>query len=169
MTPQDRIYARRFLLLADKLDHTLPERFYFGHWWSGSDPLCHTTACALGTCASMPEFQALGLCLFATKEGFHFVGLIDEIERHEYDDIDTSLTQAPLRAAFRAFGVDEIEFEFLFIPRDDYEDTAMGHTLTDIYGRLGPERDASAQEVAAHIRWFVECKYGQEALNLQEV
>lgn len=63
-----KVFNRRLLKLADKLDEVPRNRFNYGSWvgddWGGKPNLsCGTKACALGWATTMPEFRRLGLKL----------------------------------------------------------------------------------------------------------
>ena len=58
-------------------------------------------------------------------------------------------------AALEIFGLNRLEFEYLFVPD-------LGETLPEIgLNDKGPAENASAKEVAKHIREFVKAKYNQ--------
>lgn len=127
------VHAKRLLKLADFLE-TLPrKRFsfesYVGADWNGEQDLssCGTTACALGWAASMPEFRRLGLRLDYAGPSSMMNGVTNTEGDSEYD------------AAEKVFGVDDRQFEQLFIPGDK-----------DLYSGL--EENATAKQVAKNIR-----------------
>ncbi len=136
-------YNGRLLRLAEFLENLPPERFDYSRWvgkdWEGKPDLsCGTTACALGWAATMPEFQELGLSL----------GVI-------YSDIGGVFLNgfySPREAARVAFGLSPVEYAFLF---DPVAAADIGEDDPDIYLWSPPSRDASAAEVAGHIRKYV--------------
>lgn len=144
---KDYIYKRRLLSLAEFLDKLPPERFYFGRWvgisWQGkSDLSCGTTACAFGWGTTIPALRKAGLRLGLTNHGFGVVHLKDKMPSEN----------APEEAAAKVFGLSKEDFDYLFFP---YEETEAYR-----YGREAPSINASAKEVAKHIRNFVTHKYG---------
>lgn len=133
---------RRLLKLAKFLEKLPEERFFYGLWvgddWAGKPDLsCGTTACAMGWATAIPEFRELGLRMrrFKTDTG-GFVALRGA-RFDEYEDDFFDLTAA---AAERVFGLDYDETNCLFVP---------GHNVDSLLS------DATAKEVAAHIRKFV--------------
>lgn len=127
------IHKERLLQLADFLETLPPERFDYGTFGFES-PKCGTVACAFGWAPGVfPD-----LISWTEKESvccpgnFHFGFRVKRgdawVETHEED------------AGRTLFGLDGEQFDYLFLPDcgDNY--------LSD---------DASAKEVAAHIRSFV--------------
>ena len=168
MDNQDLEYKRRLLVLADKLD-TLPlGRFNFARWagndWKGAPDLsCGTSACALGWSTTIPEFRALGLRLYMSN-GIPWVGL-------EHDMQGVSIG-TPEKAAEYIFGLNQEEFDFLFIPREEQfdsnfyheneiiEDDCNARKQFNLFDKIAPSKIVSAKEEAEHIRYFVNWKYG---------
>lgn len=146
--------ARRLNLLADFLEKLSPARFDYGRWvgdsWAGKQDLsCGTTACALGWAAAIPEFQALGLEL-ATVGGFGFVRLTGE---------ERAPSSASSDAGSAVFFLGEDEFEFLFLPLPACDASDDGEPCEfedcESCGSDHPLDDATAADVASHIRAFV--------------
>lgn len=155
MTHKDRVFALRLLKLARFLDTLPPERFYFGRWASAvciDD--CGTTACAMGWATTIPAFRKLGLRLF-NNNGFPWVGM-------EGDD-SFYWQSNPEKAGAAIFGLDEEEFSFLFLPREDLDGEREMTDQEEMFGRTAPSKTSSAKEVADHIRYFVKYKYGDVA------
>lgn len=147
------VYKRRLLRLAELLEKLPPHRFDFGHWagtdWEGAANLsCGTTACALGWATSIPAFRRLGLHLY-DRGGRPWVGIGD----------DTKET-SPQHAGWVVFGLDETEFNFLFVPWGDQAYSEEGDDIRRRFKRPSPDRSSTAKEVAKNIRWFVNHKYG---------
>ncbi len=149
--------ADRLLLLADFLERLPDKRFDYGHWigngWKGDPGLsCGTTACALGWATAIPEFQALGLCAVKRPNGNITVGIKDDLDAGQFH-------RAPERAGEYVFGLaDESEFDELFVPDDhwDCEERSQGECIDCEEGK--PCGQATAKQVAAHIRRFVAAK-----------
>lgn len=119
--------------LVELLDTLPPERFDYNVWvgrdWKGAPDLsCGTTACAAGWATTLPSFQSTGLRLRGRTVVCGDVGVLDG------DGVD---------AMAEALGISVGDAEFLFSPD------------VDRYGRQSPGADASAVEVAAHIRRFL--------------
>lgn len=130
---------RRLLKLADFLDTLPPERFNYAYWvghdWDGRPDLsCGTTACALGWATTMPTFRRLGLRL--SGWGVPILVGMDETRDQAFD------------VASQVFGITPLESLFLFDFSVDGEDD-------EFHGRRSPGEDATAKEVAEHIRRFV--------------
>lgn len=125
----------RLLKLAGVLEN-LPRkdqfnyRFWVDRGWNGrgakSDLSCGTSACALGWATTIPEFQELGMRLVADGDSYGHV-VIGSLEN-----------SSPDHASAVVFGLNTRQHLLLFHPS---------------YNRLG--EDASAEQVAAHIREFV--------------
>jgi hypothetical protein len=138
---QADIYRRRLLKLAAFL-RTLPaKRFNFGHWvgedWRGDDDLsCGTTACALGWATTIPAFRRLGLRM--EREGCdHPV-----CQGEEWENV-----------AGPIFGLNTIEARWLFVSREDDEDSHYDRWGGSQTKRL--PRTATAKLVAKYIEQFV--------------
>ncbi len=137
------VHKRRLLLLADFLEKLPPERFDFNRWvgwnWRGApDISCGASACALGWATTIPELHEAGLRLSIDRvEG---IGVI-----HLASDVDFEFSDGPPRASRVVFGLSSREHERLFLPYTGIDDEN---------GRLS--REASAKQVADHIRQFVE-------------
>lgn len=126
----------RLSRLADFLDTLPPERFDFGTWASDADiNQCGTTACALGWATTIPEFQALGLQLRPVEDPIIkcFVALESWVD-------DSNTFAASIAACGSVFGLTSKEAQYLFFPEYHLP------------------FDASANQVAAHIRKFVASK-----------
>lgn len=128
----------RLLRLAAFLETLPPERFNYGQWvgddWAGKPDLsCGTAACALGWAMSLPDMGVPPAKRYLTSSG-------RAKAVWEYDD---GTDREPLDVAQVAFDLVRHDAKFLFIP---------GHTPQS--GK--PQEDAEPQEVAAHIRKFVE-------------
>lgn len=149
-------HERRLLLIADKLDVVAtmpPARFNFARWvghdWKGLPDLsCGTSACALGHASTIPELQALGLGLIADRRSSGHVCVFGK--EGNFDD--------DLKNVADLFGLTRKEFDFLFIPFSHQGDSAL-EEQENVYGRIGPGPNATAKEVADHIRAFVQHKY----------
>lgn len=133
----------RLLELADLLEHLPDNRFDYNHWvgddWGDAQDLsCGTTACALGWAATIPKLRAVGLRLARYYQGGP--GVV-----HLYDQ-DDRLLASGTGAAEEVFGITRREASWLFIPNfpAPWDD-----------GEHGPPSNASAIEVAAHIREFI--------------
>jgi ABC-type Zn uptake system ZnuABC Zn-binding protein ZnuA len=59
-------------------------------------------------------------------------------------------------AAHEVFGVYEKEFQYLFIPSDNYENITLPELGLNTYA---PGENATPKQVAKHIRKFVKAKY----------
>ena len=137
-------YRAQLENLADLLDALPPDRFdydrFVGCNWQGKDDLsCGTTACAFGWAATMPIMKLHGLrlraqpcgpCAYAPRFSFR-----SSRWRHAYD------------VARVAFALNFDENKYLFVP---------GVHLSGM--PRSPGMFASAQDVAAHIRNFLNCK-----------
>lgn len=137
---------RRLLVLAEFLEKLPGERFDYSVWvgvdWQGkSDLSCGTSACALGWAATIPEFQHLGLRL-ARERGDTGAGFVCLGEPRK----DMALYSQSMRAARELFNVTTLEAEYLFHP---------DHGDPNGSDEFSPPEDATASEVAAHIRRFV--------------
>lgn len=132
--------ARRLLVLAEFLEKLPMARFDYQSWvgndWKGKQDLsCGTTACALGWAATMPEFRALGL------------RIIPQDVPWSRGVVGTDKHADPFLAAQDTFLLDDVESTYLFHPSDDldgFEEESPS-----------PGDDASAVDVATHIRYFV--------------
>lgn len=157
------VTVRRLLVLARFLEKLPPKRFDFEHWvghgWKGAQDLsCGTTACALGWAATMPYFRRLGLRLTGIKA--REVGeLGQDVETYVRSGIvnptlgvqggDYNVYDASLEAAMVTFGLQHHEAHFVFCPNQGYWDKKGGQSYES------PRGNATAKEVAAHIRRFV--------------
>lgn len=133
--------AERLLKLASFLE-TVPEKgFKFVQWFRGDTcdiTDCGTIGCGLGWATAVPEFRDLGLKIFKVsdgwKSGYPAIRPAEDI---------TGQWVATCEATREIFGLTEDETEYLFTPNEDgYDDERL------------PE-DATAKELAAHIRRFV--------------
>ena len=137
-------YKRRLLKLASFLDALPPEKFNYRRWTYNPKTregislddlnVCGTTACALGWATSIKEFKDLGLSLDTT---WYHPCLISGGDKYA--------------AGNKIFGLDTYEFEYLFYPCNPSLD----------HGNLpdAPLGNATAKEVAEHIRNFIKYKY----------
>lgn len=148
MSEFKKIHAKRLEKLANFLDNLEGERFNFAVFFSDEsddgvcnsidhatdNPLIHdcgTVACAFGWATAMPEFRQLGL---------HMAGGTPKFNGKKSFD-----------AAMELFGLTKDESWFLF----DAEMPLEGTDWTS------PKYEASAGEVANHIRKFVSWKIKQ--------
>lgn len=146
------IYKRRLLKLADFLSEFPPTRFSYESWvgeeWEGKPDLsCGTTACAFGWATTIPSFRKLGLQLKKSPRENHA-----HVTIKNFSGWSARFENAPRLAARKIFGLDTDEFEYLFVPS-----TAI--YTNDNRLRHSPSERASAKQVAAHIRKFVNRKY----------
>lgn len=139
----NKAQAKLLVALAKKLESLPRERFYYGSFcdseWD-AEHLCGTTACALGWAGTMPVFQRRGLLLGEDEYGSPrlFTKGLRGI--------------GPWEAAATILGLTTEEVDFLFEP---------SYPLDARPGRprwMSPGSDASAKEVAKHIRRFVKFK-----------
>ena len=138
--------ATRLLILADALEKrdTFDSngiRFFFGDVVDGTAESTHrlscgSTACAIGIMPLVPEFAALGVRYGGPDRGFVEV-ICDGLPA---DD----LRSYSFRTASHVFDLTEDECSYLFAP---YGGSLLLHNLLPV--------DASATDVAAHIRSFV--------------
>jgi hypothetical protein len=149
----------RLELVAKKLESLPPERFNYSSWigknWEGAQDLsCGTTACALGWAATIPELQEAGLRIVAARDEVYDLS-------YPYVALSTRRQVVPMYeanhesvvAAMWVFELTEDEVSFLFMPEspqahEEHEEAEEHCTaLVDT---------ATATEVAAHIRKFIE-------------
>ncbi len=130
--------VQKLLHLADELDGVRRENFHFGHVVVGSEPPrsapdCDTIACALGWCGVFfPE-------VFSYKKNDRgHIALY-------FNDVDVSRNWHLSQGIADFFGLSLTEFNGLFFPKCQY-----------MVGEAQLERYASASEVAAMIRSFVD-------------
>jgi hypothetical protein len=136
----------RLMLVVKKLEELPPERFNFNVWvgtnWEGDPDLsCGTTACALGWATTIPELREAGLRL--TKAICCTIVCIvfgDQMGVHSPND-------ASISAAKAVFELTNREASFLFVPNV---------LPSDFDKEDRPGSEATAKEVAAHIKAFVE-------------
>lgn len=163
------MFAKRLLDLAAFLDNVPEERFGYNSWVSGNwngKPLepshtCLTTACALGWATAMPQFAALGMELRPMGD-WNDNGYVC-MKSDEHPNSTTSK-----KAGMEVFGLTDVEFEYLFLPETNYIDSFARYDeayepddsepIPDLNAD-GPGEEATAKEVAAHIRQFVRAKY----------
>lgn len=153
MSTEKNIYKNRLLLLASFLETLPEERFDYNHWvgkdWGGkSDLSCQTTACALGWATTIPELADAGLMLIPSPNSVRHGGVVSLRQEREFIEKELGLFFAPNRAGEVVFDLDDYEFDFLFIPDGG-----------SMFERKALKSSATAKEVAAHIRFFVENKY----------
>jgi hypothetical protein len=149
------IFKRRLLKLASFLEALPRKRFDFNSWvgdtWKGKSNLsCGTTACAFGWATTMAIFRKLGLRMSRDRNGFPTIHLVGQ-------DVNDRWTNTADIAANVIFGLDDQEFEYLFLPTYDY-DPITG--LEKNFGRK-PGSNATPKQVAKHIRRYAEYKYGK--------
>lgn len=135
--------------LATLLEELPPERFDYFVWvganWQGQRDLsCGTTACAAGWATTLPSYQARGLFLGQAEDDFDlglniFSPMVQTVEGEWLDQTE---------AMAHVLDIPQDEAELLFVPRTKDGDLGME----------APESNASAKEVAAHIRRYIEVK-----------
>jgi hypothetical protein len=146
----------RLELVAKKLESLPPERFNYSSWigknWEGAQDLsCGTTACALGWAATIPELQEAGLCIVAGWDYACDPYVALSTRRQPVRQYEANYESVV--AAMWVFELTEDEVSFLFIPEspqahEEHEEAEEHCTaLVDT---------ATATEVAAHIRKFIE-------------
>jgi len=139
----DPIHDERLLLLAGHLERVPSKAFdyteYVSHDWDGSSSIgsCGTVACALGWATTIPELRALGLTLVRRRGGW-LPRLVDPATHVEHEHFRTCAI---------LFGLDADEANLLFMP--SWQSRVEG------WPDRSPPADASAADVAAHIRRFV--------------
>ena len=140
------IYCDRLMALAAFLETVPDSNFDYGNYvanWDGKSTdliSCGSAACALGYSTVIPEIAALGVVIKPEKiEGLGYIG---------FKDSKMAPSEQPYEVAAKVFDLDNGEFYYLFIPasRDNSK---------------GPGWDATAKEVAAHIRGFISKKYAE--------
>jgi hypothetical protein len=158
------VNAAALLKLADLLESLPPERFDYCMWagsdWSPESGLsCGTTACALGWATTIPE---LGLELRRGEVLNCYVSRVGQVAHHPASEGPHSL-----ECAADVFDVSLEEATFLFCAdeidprlgsRGDDDDQKYDQEYLD--GELSPSDEASAKEVAVHIRRFVKSREG---------
>jgi hypothetical protein len=150
-TTKPYVYKRRLLKLAAFLEKLPRERFDFSLWvgrdWGGAQDLsCGTTACAMGFGVAMFGKQCrVRLVRVNAPLGDNGCWPVCQWRRPNHNK---TMAQSA-EAGARIFGVTELEFIRLFtslpVARPTYE-------------RL--PSNATAKQVAKHIRTFVAEKYG---------
>ena len=136
--------AKLLLKLAAKLERLPRKRFHYGSWvgrdWKGrADLSCGTTACALGWATTMPE------CNLVLRRGSYQNYVATRRSRALKNLVDTGTYS--LEAAARAFDISVTDAHYLFLPRENIR------LDSDVDSGLSP--DATAKQVARHIRAFV--------------
>jgi hypothetical protein len=138
-------------LLAAKLETETRIPFDYGYWvgndWDGNpELLCGTTVCAGGLATTIPEFRDLGLRLEMHQGAAALI----------LDNSDHYCEGSSALAHLLSLTYEEAAFIFLPMeyPPNDCELT--GHS---------PNPDATARQMAAHIRRFVEWKRGQMVMR----
>lgn len=152
---KDYIYKRRLLSVADLLDQIKPSLFDYGAWvgedWKGrADLSCGTTACALGHATTIPALRKAGLRL--VKMGGTFATVCLKGDKAE----DLSSYSSPRNAGRAVFGIDDYEFEYLFVPGDVNDRQCDRRKM---FGKYALNYKATAKQVASHIRFFVKNKF----------
>lgn len=141
---------RRLLVLADFLEKLPPERFDFSRWvgekWGGKPDLsCGTTACGMGwATTAVPEAKLeLRRHSMSPHSGFAYVCHDSWVHEPDWDSV--------VHAGRVAFAITEGDVEHLFTPCDhDDEEHEDEYEECDMLSE-----NATAAEVAAHIRQFV--------------
>ncbi len=132
--------ARRLLVLAEFLEKLPDTSFDYSQWVGRNE--CGTTACALGHACRMPEFNDLGL------------RLATDLSPSDWCFGDPACGEDfGAAAAQRPFMIHLYEAQFLFYPCEALFDESGRDLLGE--GEQSPDEDASAAEVAKHIRRFV--------------
>lgn len=164
------IYKDRLLLLADFLDKLPSERFDYTRWissgWKGNPDLsCGSVACALGWATTIPELRAAGLRLVKADQ----TGVIcmDNVAEYVPTTESCMALHYAEEAAHKVFDLNNLEFEYLFIPREHQDTYDVSDKSSNAYAleynQQSPRETATAKEVAAHIRFFVENKYWNQS------
>lgn len=135
--------------LATLLEELPPERFDYFVWvgstWQGQKDLsCGTTACAAGWATTLPSYRAKGLFLGQDEDDVEFGSSIFYPMVQTVDRDWLSQTEAMAYV----LDISEDEAWLLFVPQ------AKDGNL-DLEA---PDANASAKEVAAHIRRYIEVK-----------
>jgi len=122
--------------LAALLDSLPADRFDYAMWvgnsWQGNEALsCGTTACAAGWATTLPNYRAAGLYMRARWPSSGIV-----VDRHS--------CLAGCDAMASVLAISEADAEWLFMPC----------TWHPVWPR-SPSTDASAAEVASHIRYYL--------------
>ena len=141
------IFKRRLLRLADELDKT-KEEFNYAVYAEDCDKngrlSCGSAACALGLGATINSFRKMGMRLIRCCND-----KIGVVLRKNLPVGDKDAYQVSRETACEVFGLDNEQFDYLFIPDANvYE-----------YGS-SPACTATAHEVADHIRNFVKNHMG---------
>jgi hypothetical protein len=129
---------KRLLMIARKTEqvpaHRFNFEFYVGNDWLGDPNLsCGTQGCAVGWGTTIPYLRKLGLHLVKNPYDGIFVAAANITE------MDNN------QSAARFFGLSIREYEYVFVP----------------YGGL--DGDATNQQVADHIRRFVDWRFPEFA------
>lgn len=152
------------LLVAAKLETLPPERFDYSIWvgreWRGMPDIgCGAPACALGWATTIPEIAAKGLALRLAAEfdPFNFGAIVvtpktlaavrwwkDRSNPAPEGQRLITPSTCPFYAAAEVFEINRVQAEFLFLPAGG--DGEEEH----------PGEEATAVQVAHHIRRFVE-------------
>jgi hypothetical protein len=142
----------RLTLIAEKLESLPLGRFDYSDWvgddWGGKPDLsCGTAACALGWATTIPELQAEGLRLVQSRCGYSYVTApgLDFL-----NPVESSIC-----AAEQVLQLSEQEARYLFVPEEKPPTGFMG---APFFLWPSPESDASAVDVAAHIRNFIKIR-----------
>lgn len=169
LTKEEETFKARLTELKDFLMTKVPTgKFRFTSWvgldWKGmTDLSCGASACAFGWATTIKTFQDLGLGLFRTDGGFVTVAMSKEAV------VENSSTAAQ-KAGEELFGLSLQEFNYLFIPReafdneDDIDESFLSEELLwqkEKFGRFGCPHSATAKDVAENIEHFIAVKYGE--------
>lgn len=136
-----RTGLKRLLRLADFLEKLPRNRFDYSEWvgedWEGDQDLsCGTTACALGWATTIPSLRKAGLRL------------------SEVGSVTDKAHCDGFEAAAKVFDVTVSDAQFLFQPSVP----GWRADLSEQFDWDSPSADATAKQVAKHIRRFVKVK-----------
>ena len=138
------MYTKRLLKLADFLDTLPTKRFDFDQWANGPMNECDSVGCALGWSTTIPTFKKLGFKLVEYNLG----GILTPEYKNE---------TGPYAAA-KLFGITNNEAYHLFVPYENLISFGTGKVI-----RKGLTANATAKQVAKHIRSFIEWKRAQNS------